>query len=181
MVSSIDDTVGAAATAQARPTPSPTIVAEPWITVPTPATEHAPRGHVVNESARGTIFWEAEPEQIRETRETEDETTATEKAEPEIDQRSLGRPFKIQWLSTEKLPFHQTRGLRNPWNQNRDVKIARDGTEIEPSVGRRLVNLFHSNQVATAPPAGPQLLQRIGHPSMPSTAYTPDPRFRQPY
>ena len=57
--------------------------------------------------------------------------------------QSFGKPFRIQWLSTERVPFHRTRGLRNPWNANREVKIARDGTEIEPSVGRKLIALFH--------------------------------------
>lgn len=61
----------------------------------------------------------------------------------EEETQSFGKPFRIQWLSTERVPFHRTRGLRNPWNANREVKIARDGTEIEPSVGRKLIALFH--------------------------------------
>ncbi|KAK5003802.1 hypothetical protein LTR60_006726, partial [Cryomyces antarcticus] len=47
-----------------------------------------------------------------------------------------GKPFKIEWISTNRLPFYRTRGLRNPWNANREVKIARDGTELETSVGK---------------------------------------------
>lgn len=54
-----------------------------------------------------------------------------------------GKPFRIEWISTARLPFYRTRGLRNPWNSNREVKIARDGTELEPSVGRKLVGMFH--------------------------------------
>src|SRR5271170_2491143 len=38
--------------------------------------------------------------------------------------------------------FQRTRLLRNPWNGNREVKISRDGTEIEPSVGARLLKEF---------------------------------------
>lgn len=49
-----------------------------------------------------------------------------------------GREFKVQWLCTERLPFHRTRHLRNPWNQDREVKVSRDGTELEPGVGQRL-------------------------------------------
>jgi hypothetical protein len=46
-------------------------------------------------------------------------------------------------LATSRLPFYRTRGLRNPWNSNREVKIARDGTELEPGIGAKLLQLFH--------------------------------------
>ncbi|KAG6877696.1 hypothetical protein C0993_005021 [Termitomyces sp. T159_Od127] len=50
-----------------------------------------------------------------------------------------GESFKLEWLSTEKISFQKTRHLRNPWNHNREVKVSRDGTELEPSVGRKLI------------------------------------------
>jgi len=50
-----------------------------------------------------------------------------------------GESFRIEWLCTEKLPFHRARHLRNPWNHDREVKVSRDGTELEPTVGRRLL------------------------------------------
>ncbi|PLB54295.1 hypothetical protein P170DRAFT_12890 [Aspergillus steynii IBT 23096] len=114
---------------------------------PTPATETAPTGRIINDAARGTIFWEADSssdeEDVKSERSGGDVVEDT--AEPGF--QSIGSPFRIQWLSTERVPFHRTRGLRNPWNANREIKIARDGTEIEPSVGARLIQLFH-------PPAG---------------------------
>lgn len=70
-------------------------------------------------------------------------TAATTTAATTAGSQTIGRPFRIQWLSTVKVPFYRTRGLRNPWNANRGVKIARDGTEIEPRVGAQLVELFH--------------------------------------
>ncbi|KAJ4344020.1 hypothetical protein N0V95_006441 [Ascochyta clinopodiicola] len=111
--------------------------------IPTPASEWAPRGRIIDDSARGTIFWEAEPS------ESESEGEVTEKVENHVDEdsavvaQSWGKPFKIEWLSANRLPFYRTRGLRNPWNANREVKIARDGTELEPSVGERLIQMFH--------------------------------------
>lgn len=53
-------------------------------------------------------------------------------------------PFKIEWLSPpgKTVPFFQVRHMRNPFNNNRFLKIARDGTEIEPSVGMKLVAMF---------------------------------------
>ncbi|KAK5123965.1 hypothetical protein LTR85_002162 [Meristemomyces frigidus] len=104
--------------------------------ITTAATETAPKGRIIDDSARGTIFWEAD------LSEDELESPIKEGAE-DGDGQHWGRQFRIEWVSTSRLPFFRTRGLRNPWNANREVKIARDGTELEPSVGRRLVQMFH--------------------------------------
>ena len=158
----------------------------------TPATATAPRGHIIDDSARGTIFWEAEHDDDEDSDETEQAspssptthrptspiaadpsltpqdqqqrpnaamTTTTEQEDnpvlpydPSPQQQTFGTPFRVEWLSTHRLPFYRTRGLRNPWNANREVKIARDGTELETSVGRKLVALFPRGNVAQAPP-----------------------------
>lgn len=49
------------------------------------------------------------------------------------------RPFSIQWIKTTPLPFTKVRRLRNPWRDNRQIKVSRDGTELEPGVGRQLL------------------------------------------
>lgn len=124
--------------------------------IPTPATEWAPKGKIIDDSARGTIFWEAELSEA----ENEDEASEKEDVQADADTaavaQSWGKPFKIEWLSTNRLPFYRTRGLRNPWNANREVKIARDGTELEPSVGDRLVQMFHRLGPSNA--GGPPLM-----------------------
>ncbi|TCD70159.1 hypothetical protein EIP91_004629 [Steccherinum ochraceum] len=51
-----------------------------------------------------------------------------------------GESFKIEWIRTDRLPFYLTRHLRNPWNHDREVKVSRDGTELEPSVGQALLD-----------------------------------------
>lgn len=113
--------------------------------IPTPATEFAPKGRIIDDSARGTIFWEAELSDS----ELDDSVADAENEEAQADgdasgtAQSWGKPFKVEWISTNRLPFYRTRGLRNPWNANREVKIARDGTELETSVGERLVQMFH--------------------------------------
>ena len=111
--------------------------------IPTPATEFAPKGRIIDDSARGTIFWEA---QLSDS-EGEDGDQLKEQQQIDADAstvaQSWGKPFKIEWISTNRLPFYRTRGLRNPWNANREVKIARDGTELETSVGERLIQMFH--------------------------------------
>ena len=141
--------------------------AEPNVTV-TQASSTARSGRIIDDPARGTIFWEADTSEENDTAvegsnasltdgednaedatpTTTTTTTATTTATTAQGQ-SIGRPFRIQWLSTERVPFHRTRGLRNPWNANRGVKIARDGTEIEPSVGAQVVELFHIPSSAT--------------------------------
>lgn len=121
------------------------------MTIPTEATDSCPRGNIINDSARNAIFWEVE----RDKSETQQQPNEAEDSEDSAGTRSgqegeqgqaWGKPFKLEWLCTTRLPFYRTRGLRNPWNSNREVKIARDGTELEPSVGRRLIELFNSLQ-----------------------------------
>jgi YT521-B-like domain len=104
----------------------------------TPATEFAPEGRITKDLARGTIFWESML--------SENEKEQVETGEGDTNGGSSqmrGNTFNVEWLSTSKIPFYLTRGLRNAWNSNREVKIARDGTELESGVGRRLVELFH--------------------------------------
>ncbi|RSL85718.1 hypothetical protein CEP51_003176 [Fusarium floridanum] len=122
--------------------------------IPTEATEHAPKGRIIDDSARGTIFWEAEREESEALSDAESESEVSSgksNSAEETGTKTWGKPFKLEWLSTSRLPFYRTRGLRNPWNSNREVKIARDGTELEPSVGRRLIGLF--NRVQSPGPA----------------------------
>lgn len=104
--------------------------------ITTPATETAPRGRIIDDSARGSIFWEAE------LSDEEGRPPQSQSKDRDGGRQDLGRPFKIEWISISRLPFYRTRGLRNPWNANREVKIARDGTELEPSIGKRLVQMF---------------------------------------
>ncbi|KAG5925835.1 hypothetical protein E4U42_003898 [Claviceps africana] len=121
--------------------------------IPTEASEFSPRGKIIDDSARGTIFWEAENDEPEVSPASENEARSEQSVATEEETKTLGKPFKLEWLSTTRLPFFRTKGLRNPWNSNREVKIARDGTELEPSVGRRLVGLFHcvQNPASCAP------------------------------
>jgi hypothetical protein len=148
--------------------------------IPTEPTEFAPRGRIIDDSARGTIFWEADRADAENkggglglglggdglddegpgggggggeggssvARDTASVRSSSQDLEGGggTEPKAWGKPFRLEWLSTARLPFYRTRGLRNPWNSNREVKIARDGTELEPSVGRRLIGLFNRVQ-----------------------------------
>lgn len=104
----------------------------------TPATEYAPSGYIVDDSARGTLFWEAAIVPHEVLRPTEDDASSLASTE----NKTEGAQFKLEWKSTRRLPFYLTRGLRNSWNANREVKVARDGTELETRLGERLVQLL---------------------------------------
>ncbi|KAJ8080042.1 hypothetical protein PM082_016869 [Marasmius tenuissimus] len=53
---------------------------------------------------------------------------------------ALSDSFKVEWLCTERLSFLRTSHIRNPWNHNKEIKVSRDGTEIEPVVGQQLLD-----------------------------------------
>lgn len=174
MVSPINDDEALALEMVPRPE-NPSADAEDVNVTSTEATATAPQGRIIADSARGTIFWEADTSEEEDGSDGDDdddddsssssnndddgggdksvEETVEESAVAEA--QSFGKPFRIDWMSTERVPFYRTRGLRNPWNANREVKIARDGTEIEPTVGRKLTQLFHT-QATTPSSAQPQ-------------------------
>jgi hypothetical protein len=66
-----------------------------------------------------------------------------------------GRLFRIEWIRTAPLPFFCTRHLRNPWNHGREVKVSRDGTELEPNVGQRLLDEWDIPLVSLDSSPGP--------------------------
>ncbi|OAP61809.1 hypothetical protein AYL99_04012 [Fonsecaea erecta] len=158
MESAIDDEVAANIEYQPRPEAREPSPADLPLTIPTPATATAPKGRIIDDSARGTIFWEADTgSKEKEEQHTDDDAgnvsgEGYESTSPATPQ-TFGKPFKIKWMSTDRLPFYRTRGLRNSLNANREVKIARDGTEIEPIVGRKLVNMFHRHPMTSTSPA----------------------------
>eukprot|EP00794_Sanderia_malayensis_P007822 gene7822-8671_t len=61
---------------------------------------------------------------------------------PGFDRRILGGVFKVDWLNRHECPFMKCSHLRNPWNENKEIKICRDGQEVEPSIGEALCRLF---------------------------------------
>ncbi|KAI1414808.1 hypothetical protein F5Y13DRAFT_15126 [Hypoxylon sp. FL1857] len=146
--------------------------------IPTEATDTCPKGRIIDDSARGTIFWEVERDDadgMADGEESEDSASAKSGQDGEGGpNKAWGKPFKLEWLSTTRLPFYRTRGLRNPWNSNREVKIARDGTELEPSVGRRLIGLFNRIQSPGPIPMG----SRAGMAMVPGY---PPPPMAPPY
>lgn len=66
--------------------------------------------------------------------------------------KALGGVFKIDWICQKELSFSKVIHLNNPWNDNKPVKIGRDGQEIEPRVAGEICRLFpEDNQVEMTP------------------------------
>lgn len=133
--------------------------------IATPATASAPRGRIIDDSARGTIFWEAETDDLVDGADDNDEQADHSGGDSDdapgdhpTSSKAWGKPFTLAWESTARLPFYRTRGLRNPWNANREVKIARDGTELETGVGRRLVRMFQPRAASPGGAQGPPVM-----------------------
>ncbi len=61
-----------------------------------------------------------------------------------------GRPFRIEWIRTNALTFLRTSHLRNPWNHGRQIKVSRDGTELEPIVGQQLLDEWDRTSASVA-------------------------------
>jgi len=67
---------------------------------------------------------------------------------PGLSARALGGVFHLDWLCRRELSFAKTVDIHNSFNQNRPVKIGRDGQEVEPNAGRSLCLEFpHDDKV----------------------------------
>ncbi|KAI9339168.1 YT521-B-like domain-containing protein [Zopfochytrium polystomum] len=53
-----------------------------------------------------------------------------------------GRPFKIRWINTRLIAFSRVAGVRNSWNSNKPVHVARDVTEVEPNAASVVIQEF---------------------------------------
>ncbi|CAF0835628.1 unnamed protein product [Adineta ricciae] len=61
---------------------------------------------------------------------------------PGMSNRAFSGVIHIDWISRRSLPFNQTLHLFNSWNDNKPVKIGRDGQEIEPRCAEALCRSF---------------------------------------
>lgn len=51
----------------------------------------------------------------------------------------LADPFRIRWFCTRPLSFRQTGHLTNAYNDNQIIAYAKDGQEVDPETGEKLV------------------------------------------
>ncbi|KDR83074.1 hypothetical protein GALMADRAFT_221070 [Galerina marginata CBS 339.88] len=117
---------------------------------------------------------EEEEERVEEEHEGEHvvEEPGVQAPEKTKGEEAWGDSFAVEWICTDRLPFHRTKHLRNPWNHDREIKISRDGTELEPTVGQRLLEewgrLSEPQPLPTTPPERPASGKRaMGAKSLP--------------
>jgi hypothetical protein len=89
----------------------------------------------------GANQWKGKRRAREETDDQDDKADGDDDAEPVSQMKGWeqwGHTFPVEWMRVHRVPFSRTRHLRNPWNNNLVIKVSRDGTELEPSVGKRL-------------------------------------------
>jgi hypothetical protein len=59
------------------------------------------------------------------------------------------QPCRIKWLSTQSIPFEEVRGLRNLWNSNKEIHVARNVTAVEPAAAARLLEYWKEKEEST--------------------------------
>ncbi|XP_029025572.1 3'-5' RNA helicase YTHDC2 isoform X2 [Betta splendens] len=61
----------------------------------------------------------------------------------------LGGVFNVQWIHKESLSFLSSQHIHNSWNDNKKVQISRDGQELDPQAGSRLLLLWKRDSNTT--------------------------------
>lgn len=56
-----------------------------------------------------------------------------------------GKNFDIQWIRKIDLNFQDVAHLKNSYNENKPIKVGRDGQEIEPNAGTLLCEVFEQH------------------------------------
>ncbi|KAH9947433.1 YT521-B-like domain-containing protein [Amylocystis lapponica] len=100
-------------------------------------------------------------EPLHEEDERPEKAEATTEGHTQAEGPVWGESFRVEWLRTERLPFFRTRHLRNPWNHDREVKVSRDGTELEPSVGQALLDEWEKPDPLPPAPATDRRAARV--------------------
>ena len=61
---------------------------------------------------------------------------------------AVGSSFEVEWQRRYDLVMRSCDHLVNPWNENKPVRIARDGQEMPASIGKQLVDAIEQAAVA---------------------------------
>ncbi|KAK9856085.1 hypothetical protein WJX84_005291 [Apatococcus fuscideae] len=61
---------------------------------------------------------------------------------------AVGSSFEVEWQRRYDLVMRSCDHLINPWNENKPVRIARDGQEMPASIGKQLVDAIEQAAVA---------------------------------
>jgi hypothetical protein len=108
----------------------------------TDETEIVPAGYIFFDESRGTLFWDAGSPKM-DTIPAPDNGSGGKRFF--VNSLSSTTQFILNWQNnSRRVQFKESNGLFNALGENKPVQVAKDGTELDPVVGRKLVNLFHT-------------------------------------
>ena len=78
---------------------------------------------------------------------------------------SMGGTFDLDWKRAYGLRWEEVAHLRNPLNEDKPVKISRDGQELPPDLGHTLLTLIEegADREGIPRPAPPGAAQAPAH------------------
>ncbi|OAP62882.1 hypothetical protein AYL99_02109 [Fonsecaea erecta] len=59
--------------------------------------------------------------------------------------RQFGHPCRIKWLAADSLSFDEVCGIRNKWNDNKPIHVARNATPVHPDAATALLDVWRSS------------------------------------
>ena len=63
-------------------------------------------------------------------------------------QSLIGNTFRVEWQRRHDVAMMTCNHLKNPWNDNQPVRIARDGQEMPSDIGEQIVDAIESSAKA---------------------------------
>ncbi|CAK5283821.1 unnamed protein product [Mycena citricolor] len=94
-------------------------------------------------------------------------------------EHELNHEFTLHWISVDRLPFSRTRHIHNSWNHDREVKVSRDGTELEPDAGTGLLDAWRAQRAELPQQATANVNpRRRRHMAQPSLSFSASPVSR---
>ena len=71
---------------------------------------------------------------------------------------AVSNSFDVEWICRYDLAFRDLEHIRNPLNEDKPIKISRDGQELPANLGQQVLQLFDQGAAmkgtADPPPAG---------------------------
>ncbi|OAG34822.1 hypothetical protein AYO21_11036 [Fonsecaea monophora] len=58
-----------------------------------------------------------------------------------------GHPCRIKWLAADSLSFDKVCGIRNKWNDNKPIYVARNVTPVHPDAATALLDIWRSSAI----------------------------------
>lgn len=94
------------------------------------------------------------------TKATTPRVSGTSTHTPGAEVENISSPCHIRWLSTQNVPFDEFRGLKNAWNDNKEIHIARNVTAVEPGAGAEFLKRWKSKAEAKRLAASTEAISR---------------------